>query len=188
LWSQGKNIGILFWWLLGFWVLNVRLTNGLFMRVFYVSQCISSHTYYLMMVLHTQIFMIGFVTKFHYIHSKEVCAKVGVNCFHVPKTPSKSQQTLLPNLMLHSKILVPKLESVALMYQKKKHLQISTNSFTKSHVSFGHWGWSSWTTTKKLTTSSWWTQDDMIFFKTSKQQCNRVKNNIKKTWYENLKS
>jgi len=63
--------------------------------------------------------MIGFVTKFHYIHSKEVCAKVGVNCFHVPKTPSKPQQTLLPNLMLHSKILVPKLESVALMYPKK---------------------------------------------------------------------
>jgi hypothetical protein len=31
--------------------------------------------------------------------------------------------------MFHSKILVPKLESVALMY-KKKHLQISTNSFT----------------------------------------------------------
>ncbi len=83
-----------------------------------VFQCISSHTYYLMMVMHTQNFMIGFVTKFHYIHSKEICAKVGVNCFRVPKTPSKSQQTLLPNLMLHSKILVPKLESVALMYKK----------------------------------------------------------------------
>jgi hypothetical protein len=66
-----------------------------------VFQCISSHTYYLMMVMHTQIFIIGFVTKFHYIHSKEVCAKIGVNCFHVCT---------------------------------KNTFKISTNSFTKSHV------------------------------------------------------
>lgn len=79
--------------------------------------------------MHTQNFMIGFVTKFHYIHSKEVCAKVGVNCFHVPKTPSKSQQTLFTKSHVTLQNLSAKV-GVSCFDIQIKHLQISTNSFT----------------------------------------------------------
>ncbi len=145
-----------------------------------VFQCISSHTYYLMMVMHTQIFIIGFVTKIP-LHTLQrslcqnwsqllPCTK---NTFKISTNSFTKSHVTLQNLS--AKVGVSCYD-----VPTKKTASNLNKLFYKSHVSFGYWGWSSWTGRQQssFTISSWWTQDDMIFFKTSKQQLQTCKKQI----------